>query len=225
MSLVSYTVSNSPIHFAQLWLTEALARAMAVRDGATCDHARRVQKHALTLARQAGVTDQAALGAIGPAALLHDVGKLAIPDRLLDKPGPLTRAEYAIVQQHAVIGSDILTAAGFPGAVALIVRHHHERWDGSGYPDGLRGESIPVVARVLAIVDCYDALMSDRPYRRALSHGRAVKMIAEQRAIMYDPAITDVFLRVVERLRVGHARAHGAPLEPYPAERPHVRAV
>jgi putative nucleotidyltransferase with HDIG domain len=198
---------------------------MAVRDPGTCAHSRRVRQHALTLARRAGVADQAAVEAIGPAALLHDIGKLAIPDRLLQKPGPLTRAEYAIVQQHALIGSDILTAAGFHGAVSLVVRHHHESWNGTGYPDGLRGESIPVVARVLAIVDCYDALVSDRPYRRALPHECAVTMIAEQRSIRFDPVITDLFLRIVERLRIARAREHGQTPERRPAVWPHARAV
>jgi cyclic di-GMP phosphodiesterase len=108
--------------------------------------------------------------------------------------------------------------------VAVVVRHHHENWDGTGYPDGLRGEAIPVAARVLAIVDCYDALVSDRPYRRALPHDRAVQMIAERRAIMYDPAITDVFLLVVERLRTARAREHGAPVKEPAAWRP-ARAV
>ena len=117
------------------------------------------------------------LAAIDAAALLHDIGKLGIPDRLLHKPGPLTPDEYDQVKQHAIIGADILSAMAFPGPLALIVRHHHENWDGTGYPDGLRGEAIPIGARVLAIVDCYDALTSDRPYRRALSHERAVAMI------------------------------------------------
>ena len=129
------------------------------------------------------------LEAIDAAALLHDIGKLGIPDRLLQKPGPLTADEYERVKQHAVIGADILSAMALPGLAALIVRHHHENWDGTGYPDGLRGEAIPLGARVLAIVDCYDALTSDRPYRRALSHDCAMAMILERRGTMYEPAI------------------------------------
>lgn len=179
---------------------------MAARDGLTQQHAQRVQRYALALAREAGITDGLLLEAIDRAALLHDIGKLGVPDAVLQKPGPLTRDEYDQVKAHAIIGADILTAASFPSRLALIVRHHHENWDGTGYPDGLRGEAIPVGARVLAIVDCYDALTSGRPYRRALSHGSAVAMIHERRQTMYDADFADAFLRIVPHLRSGPAR-------------------
>jgi putative nucleotidyltransferase with HDIG domain len=182
-------------------MIEALARAMTARDGLTHQHAERVQGYALALAREAGITDYPMLEAIDVAALLHDIGKLGIPDRVLHKPGPLTPDEYEQVKQHVIIGADILSAVTFPGPLAHIVRHHHENWDGTGYPDRLQGEAIPLGARVLAIVDCYDALTSDRPYRRALSHGCAVAMIHERRGTMYDPEIADAFLRIVQRLR------------------------
>ena len=184
-----------------LAMIEALARAMAARDQATHQHAQRVQRYAVALAREAGITDQPTLVAIDLAALLHDLGKLGIPDCVLHKPGPLTPDEYDQVKQHVIIGADILTAALFPRSLALLVRHHHENWDSTGYPDGLRGEAIPIGARVLAIVDCYDALTSDRPYRRALSHTCAVSMIRERRGTMYDPDIADAFLRIVQYLR------------------------
>jgi putative nucleotidyltransferase with HDIG domain len=180
-------------------MIEALARAMAARDGLTHEHARRVRRYAMELADEVSIRDDWTLTAIDAAALLHDIGKLGIPDRLLEKPGPLTPAEYDSVKQHAIIGADILSAVAFPGPLAIIVRHHHENWDGTGYPDGLHGEAIPIGARVLAIVDCYDALTSDRPYRRALPHDRAVAMIHERRATMYDPEIVDAFLRIVQR--------------------------
>jgi putative nucleotidyltransferase with HDIG domain len=179
---------------------------MSARDGSTQRHAERVQAFAVALAGEACGADTRLLEAIDAAALLHDIGKLGIPDRLLNKPGPLTVDEYAQEKEHVTIGADILTAAAFPRPLAIIVRHHHENWDGTGYPDGLRGDDIPVGARVLAIVDCYDALTSDRPYRGALSHERAVEMIAERRGTMYDPLIADVFLRIVERLRSEPAR-------------------
>jgi putative nucleotidyltransferase with HDIG domain len=182
-------------------MIDALARAMSARDGFTHEHARRVQRYAVALAVEANIGDQRMLEAIDAAALLHDIGKLSIPDQLLYKPGPLTTAEYDQVKQHAVIGADILTAVPFDGPLALIVRHHHENWDGSGYPDGLRGDAIPLGARVLAIVDCYDALTSDRPYRRSLSHERAIAMILERRGTMYEPEIADAFLRIVDGLR------------------------
>ena len=182
----------------------ALTRAMSGRDGSTHEHAERVQRCALALAAEAGIRDERMVEAIEAAALLHDIGKLGIPDRLLHKPGPLTTDEYEQVKQHAIVGADILSAIPFGGPLALIVRHHHENWDGTGYPDGLHGQDIPVGARV--IVDCYDALTSDRPYRRALSHGSAIAMIHERSGSMYDPDIVDAFLRIVQRLRSGSER-------------------
>jgi len=199
-------------------MIEAFARAMTARDESTHEHAQRVRRFALALAEEAGIDDERMLEAIEAAALLHDIGKLGIPDRLLNKPGPLTPDEFDQVKQHVVIGADILRAVPVPSPLALIVRHHHENWDGTGYPDGLEGEAIPVGARVLSIVDCYDALTSDRPYRLALSHGSAIAMIHERRGTMYEPAIVDAFLRIVQRLRSGsdreragrpQARTHG----------------
>src|SRR5262249_45326264 len=168
-----------------------LLQAMVSRDISPHAHAERVQRYAMALARHAGIGDPDVLDAIERAALLHDLGKLAIPDRLLDKPGPLTADEYAKVKHHAAIGSDMLIGMGGDGLLASFVRHHHESWDGSGYPDGLNREDIPLGARVLAIVDCYDALTSDRPYRRALAHDTAAAMIHERRGSMFDPRLTD----------------------------------
>ena len=195
-------------------MLEALARAMNARDGMTHAHAHRVQRFAAALAVAANIRDHRMLEALDAAALLHDIGKLGIPDQLLHKPGPLTADEYAQVKQHAVIGADILSAVPFTGALALIVRHHHENWDGTGYPDGLRGDAIPLGARVLAIVDCYDALTSDRPYRRSLSHERAMAMILERRGTMYEPELADAFLRIVGELRQApdRERAGSAPM-------------
>jgi putative nucleotidyltransferase with HDIG domain len=173
---------------------------MAARDGSTHQHAERVRRYAMALARHAGIVEPQILHAIATAALLHDVGKLAIPDRLLDKPGPLTPDEYEQVKQHAVIGADIVSPVPFPGPLAPLVRHHHENWDGTGYPDRRRRDDIPVGARVLALADCYDALTSDRPYRRALDHNTAIAMIHERRGSMFDPQMTDVFLQIVWRL-------------------------
>ena len=174
---------------------------MSARDGLTQQHALRVQRCAVVMAREAGVTDGLLLEAIEGAALLHDIGKLGIPDVVLQKPGPLTPDEYDQVKEHVTIGADILTAAAFPTSLVAIVRHHHENWDGTGYPDRLRGAAIPIGARLLAIVDCYDALTSDRPYRRALSHGSAVAMIHERRGTMYDSDLADAFLRIVPHMR------------------------
>jgi len=181
-------------------MIEALARAMTSRDEATHQHAERVQRYAVALAGEICLGDDRMIDAIDAAALVHDIGKLGVADRILQKPGPLTADEYDQVKQHVIIGADILVAVAFPG-LAAIVRHHHENWDGSGYPDRLRGEAIPLGARILSIVDCYDALTSDRPYRRALSHACAMTMIQERRGTMYDPEIADAFLRIVQRLQ------------------------
>lgn len=182
-------------------LVDTLARAMSLRDRLTHEHSERVRQYAIALAGEIGLCDDVTLAAIHAAAVLHDVGKLGIPDELLCKPGPLTAEEYELVKRHASIGADLVAAASGPGLLPEIVRHHHENWDGSGYPDRLAGESIPVGARVIAIVDCYDALTSDRPYRRALSHNSALATIQERRAIMYDPQLTDAFVRVLWRMR------------------------
>ena len=187
-------------------MVAALARAMSAHDRLTYEHAQRVQRYALVLAREAGISDAPLLEAINIAALLHDIGKLGIPNRLLNKPALLTSDEYDQVKQHAVIGAEILSAAAFPDFLALLVRHHHENWDSTGYPDGIRGEAIPLGARVLAIADCYDALTSDRPYRAALSHASAMAMIQQRRGSMYDADLVDAFLRIVERTRFGPAR-------------------
>jgi putative nucleotidyltransferase with HDIG domain len=172
---------------------EALAHAVDAKDQVTHDHTRRVQDQTLRLARALAVDDEGELQAIRAAALLHDVGKLAIPEHILNKPGRLTPAEYDIMKRHAVIGADILSVIGFPYAVAPIVRHHHENWDGSGYPDGLAGGRIPIGSRIIAVVDCFDALTSDRPYRPRLDDREALQILRERRGSMYDPEVVDAF--------------------------------
>ena len=198
---------------------------MAVRDLATWEHADRVRGYAVALARQAGIVDEPLLQAIEAAALLHDVGKLAIPDGLLDKPGPLTADEYDVVKKHAVIGGELLAEVAFPGPLASLVRHHHENWDGSGYPDRLRRDAIPIGARILAVVDCYDALTSNRPYRQPLQHSEAIAMLVARRGTMYDPAILDTFVRVVERIRRAEPGAIRDFSGGYPRRRQSMRAI
>jgi putative nucleotidyltransferase with HDIG domain len=176
-----------------LKVVETLAMAVDAKDQVTHGHIRRVQTYALQLARSLGVADEQELRAIEAAALLHDVGKLAIPEHILNKPGKLTPGEYERMKLHAPLGADMLSAVDFPYPVVPIVRHHHENWDGSGYPDGVAGSSIPIGARVLSVVDCYDALRSHRPYRRALSPQQALDIIRERRGTMYDPSVVDAF--------------------------------
>src|SRR4030095_7309579 len=160
---LSHLAEVNRLHLSTI---EALAHAINAKDGVTHDHIRRVQTRAVELAVQLGVDDPLELKAIEAAALLHDVGKLAIPERILNKPGKLTTTEFERMKSHARIGAQILSEVDFPYPVVPIVRHHHENWDGSGYPDGLHGSEIPLGARILAVVDCFDALTSDLPYTR-----------------------------------------------------------
>jgi putative nucleotidyltransferase with HDIG domain len=173
---------------------ETLAMAIDAKDQVTHGHIRRVQVMAIDLARALGVTDPHQLEALETAALLHDMGKLAVPDHILNKSGRLTEAEYEEIKLHPSVGADILSAVDFPYPVVPIVRHHHENWDGSGYPSGLKGDHIPIGARILSVIDCYDALTSHRPYRRALSSDEALAIITERRGRMYDPVVVDAFL-------------------------------
>ncbi len=192
---------------------EALAQAIDAKDQVTHDHIRRVQDQALKLARALHVDDNAEIEAIKAASLLHDVGKLAIPEHILNKPGKLTPSEYDIMKRHAPIGADILSVIGFPYPVVPIVRHHHENWDGSGYPDGLSGDRIPIGARILAVVDCFDALTSDRPYRPRMEDRDALQILRDRRGSMYDPAVVDRFFE----LHNGEKPAASAAAEPLPA--------
>jgi diguanylate cyclase (GGDEF)-like protein/putative nucleotidyltransferase with HDIG domain len=175
---------------------ETLAMAIDAKDQITHGHIRRVQTYAVGLAQQLGVADKKLIQAIEAAALLHDMGKLAVPEYILNKPGKLTPAEFEKMKLHATVGADILSAIQFPYPVVPIVRHHHESWDGSGYPLGLKGTDIPIGARILSVVDCFDALTSDRPYRPRLSDSEAVQILIERRGSMYDPLVVDTFIRV-----------------------------
>lgn len=180
---------------------ETLAMAIDAKDQITHGHIRRVQKYAVLLAREIGVKDDQQLRAIAAASLLHDMGKLAVPEYILNKPGALTPAEFERMKMHASVGADILSAIDFPYPVVPIVRHHHENWDGGGYPSGLRGADIPIGARILSVVDCFDALTSDRPYRPKLSDDEALQVVRERRGTMYDPLVVDAFLGMYRQLK------------------------
>jgi putative nucleotidyltransferase with HDIG domain len=173
---------------------ETLAMAIDAKDDVTHSHVRRVQTYALALARELGVGDEQTLKAIEAAALLHDTGKLAVPEHILNKPGGLTAAEFEQMKRHVDVGADILSLVEFPFPVVPIVRAHHESWNGTGYPRGLTGEEIPIGARILSVVDCFDALTSDRPYRKRLTDEAAIDILLERRGSMYDPAIVDTFI-------------------------------
>jgi putative nucleotidyltransferase with HDIG domain len=175
---------------------ETLAMAIDAKDQVTHGHIRRVQAYATGLARAVGVREDNLISAIEAAALLHDMGKLAVPEYILNKPGKLTPAEFDKMKLHASVGADILSAIDFPYPVVPIVRHHHENWDGTGYPTGLRGTDIPIGARILSVVDCFDALTSDRPYRPKLTDSEALQILIERRGSMYDPLVVDTFVRI-----------------------------
>lgn len=192
-------VEDSNKHLAELnrlhlSTIETLAMAIDAKDQITHGHIRRVQTYAVRLAQHLGVTDDRLIKAVEASALLHDMGKLAIPEYILNKPGKLTESEFDIMKLHASAGADILSAIEFPYPVVPIVRHHHENWDGSGYPDSLRGTDIPIGARILAVVDCFDALTSDRPYRPRLDDEEALRILRSRRGSMYDPLVVDTFL-------------------------------
>ena len=173
---------------------ETLAMAIDAKDQVTHGHIRRVQEYSVALARQMGVDDEKLIKAIEAASLLHDMGKLAVPEHILNKPGKLTGDEFEVMKTHSSAGADILAAIEFPYPVVPIVRHHHENWDGTGYPDHLAGTDIPIGARILSVVDCFDALTSDRPYRGKLSESDATAILLERRGTMYDPLVVDVFI-------------------------------
>jgi putative nucleotidyltransferase with HDIG domain len=177
--------------------TEMLAIAVDAKDQVTHGHIRRVQQRTVAVARALGVSDANEVKALEAGALLHDIGKLAVPDYVLNKPTALSRAEFDVMKTHAPMGARILQAVDFPYPVVPIVRHHHEQWNGAGYPDGLVGAEIPLGARILAVVDCFDALTSDRPYRPRLSDEQAIELIRSRRGTFYDPAVVDKFIELI----------------------------
>ena len=192
----------SDLHLASV---EALARAIDARDQ-SIEHARSGENHirrlhawATALAENAGMT-ASEVEAVKVATLLHDIGKLAVPEHILTKPGRLTAKEFARVRIHPVVGAEIIKAVPFPYPVAPLIRSHHERWDGSGYPDGLKGEETPLGARVLAVVDYYDALTSTRPYHGPIDREQAILQLRSEAGRALDPLLVDLFLGILPGL-------------------------
>ena len=178
----------------------ALANAVEARDAYTGKHAERVAAYGLAIAR-AGHMSLADNPQTEFGFLLHDVGKVAVPDAILFKPNPLDEAERLVMERHAIVGWEILRDVDFLGDAKLVVRNHHERWDGAGYPDGLAGEDIPLAARVFCVADTYDALTTDRPYRPGMELERAREIIAGNSGSQFDPGAVAAFLAVpVEEL-------------------------
>jgi diguanylate cyclase (GGDEF)-like protein/putative nucleotidyltransferase with HDIG domain len=167
---------------------EALALAIEAKDQTTHDHLERVRVYAVELAQKLNLSAKE-IEALRAAALLHDIGKLAVPEHIISKPGRLTPEEFEKMKIHPIVGAEILERVHFPYPVVPIVRAHHERWDGSGYPDGLKGEEIPIGARILSAVDCLDALATDRQYRKALPLDDAMQWVVDQAGKAYDPKV------------------------------------
>ncbi|HLG60120.1 MAG TPA: HD domain-containing phosphohydrolase [Vicinamibacterales bacterium] len=195
----------SELHLATI---EALARAIDAKDGTAENHIRRVQIYATAVAREMGMSEEE-VQAVKTAALLHDIGKLAVPDHILAKPGPLTPEEFQKVQAHPQVGADIIATVPFPYPVAPLILSHHERWDGRGYPSGLKGDNIPLGARILCLVDYFGALTSDRPYHEPMAIDAAVTLIEQEAGKALDPRAVEAFLRILPRVRE-EAEAAGA---------------
>jgi diguanylate cyclase (GGDEF)-like protein/putative nucleotidyltransferase with HDIG domain len=184
---------------------EALALAIEAKDATTADHLQRVRVYAVEIGKEMGL-GQMELDALQAASLLHDIGKLAVPEHIISKPGRLTPEEFEKMKIHPLVGAEILEEVKFPYPVVPIVRAHHEKWDGTGYPYGLAGEEIPVGARILSAVDCLDALASDRQYRRAMPLDKAIEIVKAESGKSFDPVVVDVLVRrhvELERMAVG----------------------
>ena len=173
-------------------------RALDARDRETELHSRRVTLLTKSVARQAGIADQD-LEDVRRGALLHDIGKIAVPDHILRKPGPLTDAEWVIMRTHPKAAYDILKPIKHLANSLDIPYCHHERWDGAGYPRGLKGDAIPLSARIFAVIDVWDALLSDRPYRKAWEREKVIEHIQENSGTHFDPVLADLFLKMMSQ--------------------------
>lgn len=175
----------------------------------------------VALGERLGV-DEAGLIALRWGALLHDIGKIGVPDRILNKPGPLDDDEWEVMRAHPGIARELLAPIAFLGDAIDVPAHHHERWDGRGYPDGLAGEEIPLAARVFAVVDVWDALCSDRPYRRAWTAEAVTRHLRENAGHHFDPAVVEAFLAMVEAGEVSRGAISSAGTTPRsrPGSRP-----
>jgi len=190
---------------------ETLALAIEAKDQTTGEHLQRVRVYAMELARELGLSPDET-EALQAASVLHDIGKLAVPEHIISKPGKLTPEEFEKMKIHPVVGAEILEQVNFPYPVVPIVRAHHEKWDGSGYPYGLSGEQIPVGARILAAVDCLDSLASDRQYRKALPLDRAMDCVAAESGKSFDPRVVQILgQRYIELEKLANAQPMQAP--------------
>jgi diguanylate cyclase (GGDEF)-like protein/putative nucleotidyltransferase with HDIG domain len=198
----------------QLYLrtVESLALAVDAKDQTTYGHIRRVRVYAVELAKLCGIKDSDEFRAIETGSLLHDIGKLAIDDYILNKPGKLTAHEFEKIKLHAAAGDEILQQVRFPFPVAKYVRYHHERWDGNGYPDGLKGEEIPLGSRILSVADAFDAIRFSRPYKVAMSTNEAIETLSSQSGTFFDPNLVQLLkVHINELDKIAQLEAENAP--------------
>lgn len=194
----------------------SLAHAIEAKDPTTEGHCRRLAQHAEQLGRALGFSG-ARLRILRMGATLHDVGKIAIPEAILDKPGALTAAEYAIMQRHPIAGAEICAPLRSARDLIPAIRHHHERWDGGGYPCGLRGREIPLMARVMAVADAFSAMTTDRPYRKGLSPTHALALLQEGAGVQWDSECVDAFARALGPRTGGTVTEQAGRRRPAPA--------
>ena len=206
------------LHLATI---EALALAIDAKDQTSQSHIRRVQLYAADVAKALGMSENDIQG-VKTAALLHDIGKLAVPEHILSKPGPLTPEEFQKIRAHPKVGADIVSSVPFPYPVAPLILSHHERWDGKGYPAGLKGEEIPLGARILSVVDYFDALMAERPYHKAMGFEAAVGLLRQEAGRGLDPTVVDKFIDLLPTLQAEASRLEQAMRKPAPAATPSV---
>ncbi|HDN84619.1 MAG TPA: HD-GYP domain-containing protein [Candidatus Aerophobetes bacterium] len=179
-------------------IIQALATAVEARDPYTEKHSRRMAEYAVATARELGLSIYES-ERIRYATILHDIGKIGVSDRILSKNGPLTREEWEEIKKHSVIGAEILTQINSFSETSKLVYHHHERYNGTGYPNGLKGEEIPIGSRIIAVVDAYDAMVSRRPYREAMSKEEAIAELKKNAGKQFDKKVVEAFLRVIGR--------------------------
>ena len=210
--LQSKTIEIEAISLLHLATAEALATAIDAKDQTTHCHVRRIQVYAAGMGEVFGLPPED-IAALNAGALLHDVGKLAVPSHILNKPGRLTPAEFERMKLHTVVGAQILNRVNFPYPVIPIIRHHHEQWDGRGYPDQLKGDKIPLTARILAVVDCFDSIREDRPFRRGMTAEEATALLQRGAGNHFDPQVVELFLRNLPRFEA-EIRAKGLEHQP-----------
>jgi putative nucleotidyltransferase with HDIG domain len=189
---------NMDVERTYLETIMALALAVEAKDPYSAGHSKRVGYYASVIAKELGL-DEDTQRSLNDAGILHDIGKIGIKDEILLKPGALTPEEQKVMQQHSVIGEAIVKPVRSLSRVSPLVRHHHERYDGGGYPSGLKGQEIPLGARILSVADTYDAMVTDRPYRKRLSLDHTKAELKRLAGVQHDPVVVDAFLRVLAK--------------------------